>query len=139
MDNSTRGRIIAGVGFAAGVVGLAYWYARRRKIVDPLPLHTAVAKEEISTIGSLLMAKAPIDGQNATGRTALFLAAEHGHTAAAYALCTARASLDLETFDGCTPLYVAAQQGHVGAVEALLKAIDSLPLLDSNLTAGSCP
>ena len=60
-----------------------------------------------------------VDGLGANGYTALIVAANNGHLAAARVLCEHGASADARGKAALTALHAAAGQGHVAMVEAL--------------------
>lgn len=61
-----------------------------------------------------------IDGRDATGSTALQLAAARGHGEVVQRLVYAHATLDLEDDAGYTALQLAAMNGHAEVVQVLV-------------------
>jgi Ankyrin repeats (3 copies) len=74
-------------------------------------LHEAAARGDAARVRSLLQLSAvPIDGRDASGRTALMLAVLHGHEAVVRALLERGADPNIADAAGDTPLAVARQQ-----------------------------
>jgi ankyrin repeat protein len=70
----------------------------------------------------LLSRGAPIDARNVAGATALYFAAEGGHTALAQRLIARGADIKLTGRSGISPIAAAAYAGHDAIVAALLAA-----------------
>lgn len=62
------------------------------------------------------------DGADVLGRTALFLAAVHGHGGTCTKLVSAGLSMEKRSNAGATPLMAACEKGHLDAVVALLES-----------------
>lgn len=71
---------------------------------------------------SCMAARADVTAATATGTTALHVAAEWGHTAAAQVFVDAGADVGAADSEGSTALYYAAANGHADAVAVLLSA-----------------
>ena len=67
----------------------------------------------------LVAARADVNGRDAQGRTALYLAAGAGHADAVEALARLGGDVDSARTHGVTPTFIAAQEGHVAVIEAL--------------------
>eukprot|EP00037_Helgoeca_nana_P010518 m.92832 g.92832 ORF g.92832 m.92832 type:complete len:462 (-) comp20251_c1_seq2:4031-5416(-) len=86
-------------------------------------LHRAVRCGWIDIVSYLLTeVRFPVNAIKPDGATALFLAAQEGHSALALLLIDAGAQIDLPDEDGISPLYIACYQGHQEVVDTLLKA-----------------
>ena len=70
----------------------------------------------------LIIAGADVDAADPDGATAIFRAAQYGHTECLTALIAARARVDAINHIGATPLYVATQNGHIECLRLLLDA-----------------
>ncbi len=79
-----------------------------------------------------LLAGADVNFAMQNGATALFIAAEEGHTGVVHALLKAKASVDQTTVNGATALLIAAQNGHLEVALALLDAGADLAMAASN-------
>ena len=73
---------------------------------------------------TLLLAKAPVDLQDSSGRTALYEACAEGHVEIARRLLAGKASVNLQCSSGSTALHAAASVGHESVVRTLLDHAD---------------
>ena len=105
-------------------------------------LYTAVSKGFSAVAQLLLNHGARIDqGIASSGATPLFIACQHGQTAAVEVLLSAKADATLSDGTGATPLYVACQNGHLAAVELLLRLrpTSDATALDAAKATGATP
>ncbi|KAG5768338.1 hypothetical protein H9Q72_004106 [Fusarium xylarioides] len=82
-----------------------------------------------------------INAQDANGRTALHIAAQHGLTDEALSLLRAQADVAISDYDGQQPLYLACAEGHQMIVELLLAmgaSIDSASNRNETPIAAAC-
>ena len=63
----------------------------------------------------------PLDGTDASGGSALYWAAQNGHTEIVKALLLRGADIDAQTSYGYTALMIAALNGHGGCVAGLAR------------------
>jgi ankyrin repeat protein len=95
-----------------------------------LPLHYAAYMGDVALLEAFL---ADTDVNTVSGGvTALFLAANRGHTPAVTLLLQRQASVNLATSQGITPLMAAASGNHAGVVESLLLARASVNVAMQN-------
>ncbi|EQC26755.1 serine/threonine protein kinase, partial [Saprolegnia diclina VS20] len=87
------------------------------------PLLHATSMGCKASVGLLLLASANVDAIDAaTGRTALCLAATHGHVEIVDLLLADGANVDHKDLTGRTPLVAASEAGHLPVVRRLLAA-----------------
>jgi len=87
-------------------------------------LHTAAGAGQHESLKLLLQHHAAaddVDRRDASGRTALHLAAINGQTTIVEALLGAKADINAQDNKNKTPLFLAAWAGQVGVVQLLLK------------------
>ena len=83
----------------------------------------AVRGEEAKVLEVLAVAdKECVQYVDASGKSALFLAAAEGYLGIVEALLAADADVNRARDNGCTPLYILSQNGHLNVVQALLTA-----------------
>ena len=102
------------------------------------PLHYAACCDEIHIVNALLTSmecaddgssvwaasswsSSVADIETPEGKTALLIAAEHGHNRVVDVLLDRGASIDAATEDGETALHIATEEGHGDTVNALLR------------------
>lgn len=88
----------------------------------PDDLLNAASLGDLATARSLLSRGANTKHTNRKGRTALLLAAYHGHTEIVQLLLIAGARVTERDNNGNTPLLLAAKTGHTGTISLLLRS-----------------
>ncbi len=83
------------------------------------PLRQAAARGDAGAVARLIAAKAPLDGRDATGQTALLLAVAGGHVAVAKALIEAGADVNAIAANRDTPWLLAGARGRTAMLEAM--------------------
>jgi acyl-CoA-binding protein len=71
-------------------------------------------------------------GSNATGETALMLAADRNHLDLVHVLIAAKANLNAQNSDGCTALHLACTCDNLGVIEAGLAAGADASITDAD-------
>jgi len=89
---------------------------------DPAALRRAAEFGDIHGLQTLLEERVSIDGRDASGRTALMLAIQHGHTDAVDALLAHGADPNAADAHGTTPLEAAVAANQPAVVAALRRA-----------------
>ncbi len=84
------------------------------------PLGLAAARGNLSTLTTLILHNATIDGRNNKGCTPLAIATSRGHIKIIQELHQKGASIHAQTDNGDTPLHIATQQGYREIVMFLL-------------------
>jgi len=108
---------------------------------DPAaPLREAASKGQIARVGALLAKGLPIDAADIDGRTALMLAAQHGHAETVRLLLSKGASPRARDKSGFTAFGLAmfSPAGH-GSHEAALQALPRPPRPRVEVNAGWTP
>ena len=90
----------------------------------PSELGSVSAGSTVALCGALMDIQCTSDA-----KTALFIAAENGHTKVVDLLCRAGADITLCSRGGETPLFLAAANGHLEIVNLLLKQLGMCPQL----------
>jgi uncharacterized protein len=93
------------------------------------PLHDAARKGDAAAIFKLLEAGEPIDEQDDSGATALFLATLAGSFAATDQLILRQADMSIRTNDGLTPLHGAALGGRTDVMSFFIKGEHHNPMI----------
>ena len=86
------------------------------------PLHVAAMKGNLTILGALINAQAPVNMTDHIGRTPLHLAAMEGNLTILGALINAQAHVNMADSMGKTPLFMAVESGNEQIVDALLRA-----------------
>lgn len=127
-----------GVACQAGnleVVRLLIERMRTAEVPGAVPLLIAAAQardEPVELVKRLLRAKASVAARDALGRSALHVAALHGHAAVASALLAAGAPVDALDARGVTALMDAARAGADAVIAALKSARPDPARVDSD-------
>jgi ankyrin repeat protein len=87
----------------------------------------------------LIESRCNVDLQLNDGCTALYIAAERGHSAVTKELIDASCNMDLPDEYGTTPLHIAAQKGHASVTEQLIEALCDIDLQDEDGDSRSTP
>ena len=74
----------------------------------------------MSCIELLLEKEVPVNTQNTTGTTAIYLASQNGHSSVVSTLLNSGADPNITTNDGWTPLMISSTKEHYNVVEELL-------------------
>lgn len=86
-------------------------------------LHTAAASNNQCTLKRLIKEGADVNGQNFSGKTPLFIAAERGRADIVQLLITVcNADVNLKDSQNYTPLEIAIMNSHSDVVETILKS-----------------
>lgn len=102
-------------------VGFRVVLAKTGTVREPGLVETA-RDGRLEPVVALLAKGSATDERDASGRTALHLAAAGRHAEVVRALIKARADVHAQDKDGATPLLAAAAAGNLPAVEALVQA-----------------
>lgn len=84
------------------------------------PLHLAAASKNEMIVRNLILAGARVNDKDATGKTALHIAAERGQLSSLSALLQNYADYDAGDSDGNNVLHIAVREGHLSVVRELL-------------------
>ena len=103
------------------------------------PLHKAAAEGHASVLEKLLVCSPDIEDQTKEGRTALYVAVDHGHKEAVDVLLDHRAQVLAQDKDKSTPLHCAAWRPRLHILKRLLEAPDAGKCLEHKNQWGDTP
>ena len=83
-------------------------------------LIAAATAGDLARIEALILARQPLDGQDAAGRTALLAAVDHDRPAVAQVLIAAGASINVQALDQDTPWLLAGARGRTEMIRAMI-------------------
>ena len=111
------------------IVSAALFSASLAFAQPPAPsLHTAAARGDMPSLSRALEANTGIDARDALGQTALLLAVEGGHTAAARALMERGASVNAQAANRDTPWLLAGALGRTAILDSMLAQAPDLSI-----------
>ena len=122
--------ILSGGSVLFGILtGINQWREVIRARYRATPLHCAAEEGNLEEVKHQLQKSyQDLDVRNKSGKTALNLAADKGHTQVVKTLVEAGAAKDIQDEDGCTAMIWAARRRHVDVLKILIHAKASLDL-----------